>query len=245
LLASPVRAVETMTASGISDPSGKSTVEGLAFGGKLREQRRRLPEAGIAMRIGSEAPHRALHVIESHRVGVEHRSAAIARKAVAGEIHDVDIGRAQRNAFVEKLRALVHERVDATLDDLLLGDLARREAVFLTVVVDQRIDRRIGQRVATTGLVAIPAEPRLLAEAAELAQPIGDARIDEVRLFDVAALADGPADVVARQIAHAKRPHRHAETLERAIDLRGGSTFLEEEQRLPQILLDHAVADES
>src|SRR6185436_5145622 len=68
LLASGVRAVETMTALVMicdlrfllplppaGEGWGEGSVERLAFGGELREQRRRLPERGVVVRIGSEA----------------------------------------------------------------------------------------------------------------------------------------------------------------------------------------------
>src|SRR6185436_12982081 len=100
-------------------------------------------------------------------------------------------------------------------------------------------------RVAASRLVPIPAETGLLPEAAELTQPVGDARIDNVRLLDIAALADVPADVVAGEVAHAKRPHRHAEFLKRAVNLGRRRAFLQQEKRLAEILLDHAVPDEA
>src|SRR5262252_2286056 len=79
----------------------------------------------------------------------------------------------------------------------------------------------------------------------ELAYAIGDPRIHDLRFLDVAALADVPAHVVAGEIAHAERSHRHAEALKRTIDLRRRSALLEEEQGLAQILLEHAIADEA
>ena len=64
-------------------------------------------------------------------------------------------------------------------------------------------------------------------------------------MFGVAALANRPADVVAGQVAHAKRAHGHAELFHGLIDLRGRATFVQQKAALTAVLLDHAVADEA
>ena len=94
-------------------------------------------------------------------------------------------------------------------------------------------------------VVAIPARAGLLPEPPLLAEPVGDARPRHLRPLDVAPLADAPADVEAGEVAHPERSHRHAEALERGVDLRGRRAFLDEEHRLAQVVLDHAVADEA
>ena len=56
---------------------------------------------------------------------------------------------AQRDAFFEDARALVDQRVHQALDDLLVADLARRDAERLAVLVDHLVDdRRSGSRRA-------------------------------------------------------------------------------------------------
>src|ERR1044072_3723574 len=75
------------------------------------------------------------------------------------------------------------------------------------------------QRLAAARLVAVEALARLLAEAAELAHAVGAARVHEVGPLAVAALADLPADVVARHVVHRERTHRHAPALQRPVDL--------------------------
>src|SRR4030095_7971283 len=85
----------------------------------------------------------------------------------------------------------------------------------------------------------------LLTEAALLAQSIGDPRIADLRLLDVAALPGTPAHAIARAIAHPERSPRHAEFLQRAVDLVRGSALVDQEHRLPQILLEHPIADEA
>src|SRR4026207_276035 len=57
------------------------------------------------------------------------------------------------------------------------------------------------------GLVVIPAGPGFLAEAAELAQPVGDLGVTDLGMLGASAFADVPADVVAGQVAHPERTH--------------------------------------
>src|SRR5512142_961335 len=173
-LASPVRAAETMTAS---------RIERFSFGSEACEQRCRRPERRIGVGIGCDPLHAARDVVEAEHVGIEHGAAAMERKAVAREIDDVDVRCARRDALLQDARAFVHERQHAALDDLVVGELARRDADVLPMPRDQRIDGRIGQRIAPARLVAIPARPALLAEAALFAQAIGDARGPKVRLL--------------------------------------------------------------
>ena len=53
------------------------------------------------------------------------------------------------------------------------------------------------------------------------------------------------ADVAARQVAHAERPHREAEGLDRGIHLLRARAFVDHGERLHEVLVDHAVADEA
>ena len=78
-----------------------------------------------------------------------------------------------------------------------------------------------------------------------LAQAIGGSRIFQCGIFYVAALADIPADIVAREVAHAKRPHCKTEFLDGVVNLLDRCALVEQEHRLPQILLDHAIADKT
>ena len=56
-----------------------------------------------------------------------------------------------------------------------------------------------------------------------------DLRIAQVAGRSPWALADGPADVEAGEVAHAERPHREAELLERLVDLLRRRAFLEQQ----------------
>ena len=70
------------------------------------------------------------------------------------------------------------------------------------------------------GLVAEPAGPGLLAEAAHLADLVGDDRgLQDGRVRLRPALADAPADVEAGQVAHGEGPHREAEVVDHLVDL--------------------------
>ena len=185
-LARPVRAVETMTASvmmGVpveSLGSCRQPLNVLPSAASLRQQRRRLPERRIGVRIGRETRHAAHDVVQTQHVGVEHRSAAMQRKAVAGQVDHVDIGRALRDAFVEDARAFVDQREDAALDDLVRR---RSCAARCRAPCDSRRSARRPPDRATAsrlpGFIAIPALPGLLAEASELAQPVGDLRVHD------------------------------------------------------------------
>ena len=60
---------------------------------------------------------RSVDLIQPDGVGIPHRTAAIGRESVAVQINDVDVDGAQRDAFLENARALIHQGIDATVDD--------------------------------------------------------------------------------------------------------------------------------
>src|SRR6185503_20127177 len=204
LLQSGVLAVETITASFIEFP---------AFLGELHEERRRLPlRALIAFLKGLNTLQ---NLIESDAIRIEHRPAAVGRKAVAGEVDHVDVRGAQRDAFFEDVGAFVHQGIDQSLHDLLVGDRSRLGADFFPVSGQNLINLGVGDRLAricpSSGLVSVEALAGLLPEAALLADAVGDLRIHHVRPLLRAPLADLPADVVAGHVVHGERAHRHAE----------------------------------
>src|SRR5579883_2462513 len=148
--------------------------EALAFARELFQQRRRLPEE--AMRL-VESLHIGIDLVETDSVGIEHRSAAPSREAIAGEIDDVDVARSERDALLEDLGALVDQRVDGALDDLLVGDRLALDAQPLRFRGDHLLDLGIGERRAAALLVAVPAGTGLLPVAALLADLVGQMRI--------------------------------------------------------------------
>ena len=89
-------------------------------------------------------------------------------------------------------RALVDERVDEAVHDLVVGDPARRDAELGAVLRDHLLDELARDRVALARDVVVPARAGLLAEAAHFAQQVGGLAVAQVGLLDVAALADAP-----------------------------------------------------
>src|SRR5215813_10645785 len=217
-LARPVRAVETMTAS-LMDFS--RSMEGLSFGSQPRDQRGGLPEGRITVGVLGETFHGAHHVIEADRVRVEHRPPSESRKAIPGEVHHVDVGSAKSDSFFQNSCALVDQRENRPLDDLIVGNPPRSHPELLTVGRNELLNRGVRDWLALAGFVAIPAGAGLLPEASKLANTVRDAGVFPVRLFDVVALSDVPTDVVAGEIGHPERTHRHTPALEGGIDLLG------------------------
>src|SRR5580765_4540888 len=79
LLQSGVRAVETITASVIEFPS---------FFRELHQERRRFPDFSPVAFLKSL--NSVQNLVEPDGIRIEHRSTAVRREAVAGEIHHVD-----------------------------------------------------------------------------------------------------------------------------------------------------------
>src|SRR6202795_3586777 len=68
------------------------------------EQPRRRPGLAVA---GVEGRHVGVDLLEPDLVGVEHGAPAVAREAVAVEVGDVDVARAERDTLLEDARPLV------------------------------------------------------------------------------------------------------------------------------------------
>ena len=124
--------------------------------------------------LGVEGRHVAIDLLEPDLVGVEHGAAPVAREAVAVQVGDVDIARAQRDALFENAGAFIDEGPEAALEDLLVADLPSRDATLLGRCRDQCLDFGIGPGSPRAGLVAVPPASRLLAEAPLLAEPVAD-----------------------------------------------------------------------
>src|SRR5260221_7865271 len=169
LLQSGVRAVETITASFIEPP---------ALFGEFDKQRRRLQLRALVALL--EFLDRSQPAVRPGAVGMEHRPAAIGRKAVAGEVDHVDVGGAQRDAFLEDVRALVGERVHAALDDFVIADLPRLVAHLFAVRGQHLLELGVRDRLSVAGLLAISAPARLLPEPAFLGDAVGELAVDEI-----------------------------------------------------------------
>src|SRR5450830_279739 len=106
-------------------------------------------------------------------------------------------------------------------------------------------DFGIRNGVAYASHIVIPAGTGLLTEAAFFAQQISGLAVLHVGLFKVAAFANGPANVVARQVTHSERAHGKAKFFHRFVNLRRGAALVQQKATLAAILLDHAVANET
>ncbi len=192
--------------------------------------------------VGAQAAHRLDHARQPRLLGPEHRSAAVGREAVAVHVDHVDIPGTDGDALVDDARALVDERVQQPLENLLVGYRPALDAELARYRLDERRDLRVGD--ARASLVAVETPAALLAEAALRHQPLEDRRPALIR-GQAAALADHEADVVAGEVAHRERSHREAETLHDPIDLLGGGALLQQELRFRTVEHEHAVADEA
>src|SRR5258706_5432586 len=105
-------------------PAGEFT-EGFALLGETLQQRRRFPPIADALLKFADA---LIHFFQADRVGVPHGAAPMRGKTVAVEIDDVDVDGTERDAFFEEVRAFVHLRVDATVDDFVRCNLALWDA---------------------------------------------------------------------------------------------------------------------
>src|SRR5215467_1961872 len=115
------------------------------------------------------------HRTEANSVGVEHGAAAPRRESVAVEVHDVDVGRAQRDALTEQMSALVHQREDTAIHNFVAADGAPLDARLASGLLDQSGGFGIG-RGLTVFVILRPSTSGLLAEAPHLAQPVRDLR---------------------------------------------------------------------
>ena len=94
--------------------------------------------------------------------------------------------------------------------------------------------------------VDVKAAVGFLAKPLELAELVGDPRGDgDVLGLHPRQLARPPAEIEPDQIVHLKRPHRHAEAGDDAINLIGGRALQNDLSRLLRITAQHAVADET
>src|SRR5690606_28570898 len=124
----------------------------LALLGKPRQQRRHLRVGAHALAVLLELVD---HGLETHGVGVEHRTAPVDRPAVTVDPDDVDVRGPDRDAFLKDLGALVDHREDAALEDLLLGDLARLLAGLGHEVADDLLGDGRRTRLAVLVVVVV------------------------------------------------------------------------------------------
>src|SRR5437763_4674550 len=112
-----------------SFPAGSETT---AVGRESLEQRRRRP-VRVAEALAERLDTRQ-HVADSEAICVVQRSAAIAREAVTGKPHRIDVRWAGYHRFVENLRAFVDQSQKTTLHDLGGRDRPSVDAALARVV---------------------------------------------------------------------------------------------------------------
>src|SRR5208282_3139134 len=123
---------------------------------------------------------------------VPHRPATVRREPVPVDVDDVDIHGAQRKALIENSSAFIHQRIDAAIRDLIVGDLALGDAGLGGPLAHQIRNLGIGDGAAVF-VVLVPAGAALLAVAPQLAQAVLGQRLAYAGLLQVAVfLADSP-----------------------------------------------------
>ena len=115
----------------------------------------------------------------------------------------------------------------------------------LRELLDDVGHQRVRDRLARAGLVAVPAGARLLSVAPLFANRIGHHALIRRGVLGGAALAAGPADVQAREVTDAKRPHREAELFERLVHLLRQRALHQQAVGGGTVLGEHPVADEA
>ena len=170
----------------------------------------------------------------------------MAREAVAGEEHHVDVERTQRNAFVQHVGTLVDHRGHVAAHDFLIAEGAGAHASALALGVDDGQHLGVFHAGARAFRVQVPAALRLLAEPAALGEAVGHLHVTRLGVAcGGLALARGPADVAAGQVRDLERTHRVAELAHRLVDLVGRSAVFHQVVGGLAIDRQDAVADET
>src|SRR5438105_14458007 len=131
------------------------------------EERSGTPARAAARR---EPLHGRDHALEAGLFGPVHRTAPPGGEAVAVDVHDIDVARAQRNALLHDARALVDQRMQQPLENLLVGDAAPLDAELARDLLDERHHLGVGD--ARAAFVTVVAAARLLAEPASGDEPL-------------------------------------------------------------------------
>ena len=141
----------------------------MALGHQPLDKGRGLPDIAVACLV--EALDCLQYLGQPRLVGPEHRPAAIDREAVAIDIGHIDVGGAQRDAFLENLRPLVDQRQNAAIDDLLRIGLVPRFVLLEPFLFDDCRDLWVGQRGAAAFGVAVETGAGLTVSAASTLVP--------------------------------------------------------------------------
>src|ERR1700691_1054907 len=186
-----------------------------------------------------------IDLLQSHRVGIPHRTTAIGGETIAVEIDDVDVNRPQRVSFFENSRALIYQRIDAAIDDLDSRDLPLRDSCVRAPLAYESGHFGISARTAVL-VVLVPSLPGFLAIAAEFTETIFGEWLPDSGFFEMTILlANAPADVETGKIAGCQRPHGITEIDQRLVYGFDVCAFFHQKLRLPPVGAKHAVAYEA
>jgi hypothetical protein len=126
-------------------------------------------------------------------------------------------------SFFEHAAAFVDRAEEQPVQDLPVRDCARLDARGLLLITDHLRHHGIGVRRPVALLVTIPAGARLLAQAAQRDQALGDRQRRAARVGGRAPCLQRLRDVEPREVARGKRPHRVTEIDQHAVDLLGSA----------------------
>src|ERR1700743_3748940 len=144
--------------------------------GEARKQRSRSPKCLVGARLLGNALKRAGDFAQTHLIGVEHRSAAPWREAIAVQVHDVDVGTALCDAILHYSRAFVDQGGEGGFCDFLIAHSARGEAFLLAILLDDRGHCRIRDGVAGPGFVTVEARAGFLTKTRGTTTSVGSVR---------------------------------------------------------------------
>ncbi len=203
--------------------------------------------SGAGVHCSPKLRPEALHDLDGLRdaelVGVPHRAAVVGREAVAVDEDDVLVAGAQRDALFEQVGADVGQGEEQALHDLLVGDLARRDAQALGLLGEERFDLGRALRLAVALVVVVEAGAGLLAPALLLVHGVDHGRLAAQRVR--ALLLDVVEHVDAREIEGRERAHRHAGGLDDRVDAGRRDALGRQRDRLARVVEEHPVADEA
>src|SRR4029453_7674239 len=149
---------------GHGHPLGVEFAKGLSCFRQTLEQRRRLPAVSV---LPVKRRNAVVDLLQTDPVGKEHRAASIAWESISVHVNHVDVSGAQRDSFIQHPRSLVDERVDRSLENLIVAQQFLANAGRGGHLVNQLDDIRIGDRLAIA-VVAVPTLPCFLTEPPHL-----------------------------------------------------------------------------
>ncbi len=181
-------------------------------------------------------------LVKAVRLGMMHQPAPPARKAVAVDLHEIDIGSPQSRSVFENPRSLVHHRPEDAADDGRLVPIAPGPAPSL--LRNDAGDRRGRPWRAVARRVVVPAAAALLPEALDRREAIGNRRKSRLAAGTGGTALEG-GDIQPAEVLRLEWSHRQPEGAHGGID--GGRCRAAEQQPLglgPRHL-ENPVADET